>query len=115
MPRLLLFSSTASLSAVALINLYQSALGFESIFGSFRSMTEILARGLGEFIVFWSFALSIGALVSFIRRKSTSRNRGVASSVFATFFGVVVALVGVHHPHHPLEHVALRGTLPGAR
>lgn len=111
MRRLLFVSSITSLSAVVLMNVYEAALGFESILGLFRSPSEIIARGFGEFLVFWFLALAVGSLVLFCRRKSTSRNRGIASSVVATFLFVVVALAGVHHPDLPLEHVALRGTL----
>lgn len=111
MRRLLFVSSTTSLLAVVLTNVYQSILGFESIFGLFCSPSEVIARGFGEFLVFWSLALLIGSSVLFVRRKSKSRNRGVTSSVFATFLGIVTTLVGVHHPRHPVEHVALRGTL----
>ena len=113
MRRLLFVSTPTSLLAVVLMNVYQSILGFESIFGLFRSPSEVFARGFGEFLVFWSLALLLGTLVLLVRRKSTNRNRGIASSVFATFLGMVTALVGIHHPHSPMEHVALRGTLAG--
>lgn len=115
MRRLLFVSSITSLLAVVLMNVYESVRGFESIFGLFRSPSEIITQGFGEFLVFWFLALVVGSSVSFFRRKSKKRNRGIASSVFATFLFVVVALTGVHHPHLPLEHVALRGTLTESR
>ncbi len=92
------------------LNLNESVLGFETILGLIRSPSEIIARGFGEFLVFWGLTLLAGVPV-WLTQKLISPNLGIVSSAFATVLLVVLALIGLHHPDLPLENIGLRGTL----